>query len=86
MFNNSLPIHIASRIHAEPNNSHYSNEDILNTLDKRPLTQDDINLLFDDESKKRLEILINESKIEKKIVGNLEFLLPYANIKRKRSK
>lgn len=86
MFDNSLPIHIASRVHAEPNNSHYSNEDILNTLDKRPLTQDDINLLFDDESKKRLEILINESKIEKKIVGNLEFLIPHANIKRKRSK
>ncbi|MEA3331363.1 MAG: radical SAM protein [Campylobacterota bacterium] len=86
MFDNSLPVHIASRVHAEPNNSYYSNEDILNTLDKRPLTQEDINLLFDDESKKQLKILINESKIEKKIVGNLEFLIPHANIKRKRSK
>ena len=84
MFDSSLAIHIASRIHAEPNNSHYSDEDIINTLDKRPLTMDDINLLLDEDSKKRLETLINQSKIVKKQVGNLEFLLPFANIKRKR--
>lgn len=84
LFNNSLPIHIASRIHAEPNHAHYSKEEILNTLDKRPLTMDDINLLFDEESKERLNILIKEEKILKKRVGNLEFLIPHANIKRKR--
>jgi wyosine [tRNA(Phe)-imidazoG37] synthetase (radical SAM superfamily) len=83
MFDSSLPIHIASRMHAEPNNSHYENEDILNTLDKRPLTMDDINLLFDDESKISLEKLIKDEKIVKKTVGNLEFLVPHANIKRK---
>lgn len=83
-FDGSLPIHIASRVHAEPNNAHYNDEDILNTLDKRPLTMDDIALLFDDESKKRLEKLIKEEKIVKKIVGNLEFLIPHANEKRKR--
>ena len=86
MFDNSLPIHIASRIHAEPNNSYYSNEDILNTLDKRPLTMDDINLLFDEESKFRLNILIKEEQIVKRVVGNLEFLIPHANVKRKRIK
>ena len=86
MFDSSLPIHIASRVHAEPNNAYYSDEEILNTLDKRPLTMDDINLLLDDDSKSRLQILINSSKIEKKIVGNLEFLLPVENVKRKRSK
>lgn len=86
MFDASVPIHIASRVHAEPNNSYYSDEDILNTLDKRPLTMDDISLLFDDESKKRLEKLIEEEKIVKKIVGNLEFLVPYTNVKRKRKK
>ena len=83
MFDSSLPIHIASRIHAEPNNSYYNNEEILNTLDKRPLTQDDINLLFDDETKNRLLVLIAEQKIVKKVVGNLEFLIPHANEKRK---
>ena len=84
MFDNTLPIHIASRIHAEPNNAHYDTQDILNTLDKRPLTMDDINLLLDDESKERLKQLIIESKIVKKVVGNLEFLLPHDNLKRKR--
>ena len=86
MFDSTLPIHIASRVHAEPNNSHYDTQDILNTLDKRPLTMDDINLLLDGESKKRLEQLIDESKVVKKVVGNLEFLLPKDNIKRKRKK
>ncbi|WP_294965404.1 radical SAM protein [Sulfurimonas sp.] len=83
MFESSLPIHIASRVHAEPNNSEYSEEDILNTLDKRPLTMDDINLLFDETSKNRLETLLKEDKVLKKTVGNLEFLLPDTNIKRK---
>ena len=86
MFDNSLPIHIASRVHAEPNNTYYSDEDILNTLDKRPLTIDDINLLFDKDSKERLKVLIKKQKIIKKIVGNLEFLLPDINLKRKRNK
>jgi len=85
MFDNSLPIHIASRVHAEPNNCYYSDEDILNTLDKRPLTMDDINLLFDEDSKKRLKSLIDASKVIKTAVGNLEFLLPDTNSKRKRN-
>ena len=86
MFDTSLPIHIASRIHAEPNNAYYSDEDIINTLDKRPLTMDDINLLFDEDTKNRLNLLINEQKILKKEVGNLEFLIPQENLTRKRTK
>lgn len=86
LFDSSLPIHIASRVHAEPNNSSYDNEEILNTLDKRPLTMEDIDLLFDEESKKRLENLISESKIVTKKVGNLEFFILHENEKRKRSK
>lgn len=86
MFDTTLPIHIASRIHAEPNNSSYSNEAILNTLDKRALTMDDINLLFDEASKKRFEKLLEEEKIVKKSVSNLEFFIPHANMKRKRQK
>ncbi len=82
-FDSTLPIHIASRIHAEPNNSSYTNEEILNTLDKRPLTMDDINLLFNQKSKKRLELLIKESKVVKKSVGNLEFLILHSNEKKK---
>lgn len=86
LFDASLPIHIASRVHAEPNNKRYSDEEILNTLDKRPLTMDDINLLFDEESKKRLHNLISDAKIVTKKVGNLEFFILHENEKRKRSK
>lgn len=86
LFDRSLPIHIASRVHAEPNNAYYSDEEILNTLDKRPLTYDDINLLFDEDSKQRLEQLIKAAKIVKKVVGNLEFLVPHENEQRKRKK
>ncbi|MCK9491518.1 MAG: radical SAM protein [Sulfurimonas sp.] len=84
LFSRDLPIHIASRIHAEPNHANYSEQEILNTLDKRPLTMDDIDILFDEQSKDRLDILIKEQKVIKKIVGNLEFLLPFVNVKRKR--
>jgi len=73
MFDKSLPIHIASRIHAKPNNRYYSRDEILNTLEKRPLTQEDINLLFDKQSKKSLEELLIEQKITKKSVTNIEF-------------
>ena len=86
LFDSSLPIHIASRIHAEPNNSHYNDEDILNTLDKRPQTMEDINLLFDEESKKRFEKLLLDSKIVIKKVGNLEFFILHENERRKRAK
>lgn len=86
LFDSSLPIHIASRVHAEPNNRHYDDEEILNTLDKRPQTIEDINLLFDANSKKRFHNLISESKIVTKKVGNLEFFILHENEKRKRTK
>lgn len=86
LFESSLPIHIASRVHAEPNNASYDNEEILNTLDKRPLTAEDIDLLFDEESKKRLDLLIKNSRIAKKSVGNLEFFILHENEERKRAK
>jgi len=83
MFDNSLPIHIASRADAKPSNLNYTKKDILNTLERRPLTQNDIDLLFDDESKKRLQKLINKKKVEKKTLLNIEFLVPHANIRKK---
>jgi len=61
-------------------------EEIINTLDKRPLTQEDINLLFDDASKERLQTLLNSNKIVIKKIGNLEFFLPSQNMTRKRKK
>ena len=86
IFDSSLPVHIASRVHAEPNNSFYDKDEILNTLDKRPLTQEDVDLLFDAKSKESLSELVKEQKVLKKMVGNLEFFMPETNIKRKRKK
>lgn len=86
LFDSYLPIHIASRTHARPSSNHYDNEEIINTLDKRPLTSEDIDLLFDEDSKKRFAVLLQESKIAKKKVGNLEFFIPHENENRKRVK
>ena len=86
MFDKSLPIHIASRKHAEPNQNPYTKEEIINTLDKRPLTMEDIDLLFDSKSKERLDELLQEGKVIKKTTNNLEFFLPKENDKRKRVK
>jgi len=86
MFDSSLPIHIASRGNTKVNTSSYTEDEILNTLDKRPLTMQDIELLFDEESKTRLNKLINKAKVVKKMVQNLEFLLPNTNLQRKRQK
>jgi len=85
-FDKDLPIHIASRVHAEPNNSYHTKEEILNTLDKRPLTMEDINLLFDEKSKQNLQELLESNAVSIKKVGNLEFYIPHDNLKRKRIK
>jgi wyosine [tRNA(Phe)-imidazoG37] synthetase (radical SAM superfamily) len=85
-FDPSLPIHIASRLHAESCISSYSAEEILNTLDKRPLTPEDVELLFDEASKRRLEQLLSEGVIVQKEVSGILFYLPAENIARKRQK
>ena len=84
LFDSSLPIHISSRKNVKSKPSSYANEEILNTLDKRPLTKDDINILFDTSSIQRLNTLIDAQKISIKTISNLDFYLPSENIKRKR--
>ncbi|HEX5670371.1 MAG TPA: radical SAM protein [Sulfuricurvum sp.] len=86
LFDPSLPIHIVSRTHAEAIPSFFSQDDILTTLDKRPLTQDDINALFDETSKKEFQKLLNEGKISSIERSNIIFYLPSENSKRKRQK
>jgi wyosine [tRNA(Phe)-imidazoG37] synthetase (radical SAM superfamily) len=85
-FDATLPIHIASRVHAESCASSYSEEEIVNTLDKRPLTFEDIGLLFDEPSKKRLQKLIDEGAITESERSGLTFLVPADNVERKRRK
>jgi len=64
LFDASLPIYIASRKKADIQASNYSEEQILETLSKRPLTPEDIEALCDNESQKRVEDLLNRSKIK----------------------
>ena len=84
LFDNTLPIHIASRTHAEANQSSYRDEEIINTLDKRPLTQEDINLLFDNGTQERLKKLLEQNIITTKQLDNIEFYIPTNNKHRKR--
>ena len=85
-FDTSLPINIASRVHAEFSQSSYTDEEIINTLDKRPLTPEDVEILFDKESKQRLSALVKEKKVEIIERAKLEFYVPSANLQRKRQK
>ncbi|MDY0117210.1 MAG: radical SAM protein [Sulfurimonadaceae bacterium] len=86
LFDPVLPIHIVQRKTEKPSHNSYDEEEILNTLDKRALTRDDIELLFDMPSKERLEKLIKEKKVLTKIISNVEFLVPHTHIARKRAK
>ncbi len=62
-FNPNLPVHITHRKHGTPTPASYDNEAILTTLAKRPLTQEDIDLLFDSSSQKRLQKLLDEQRV-----------------------
>ena len=63
-FDSSLPIYIASRKKVIEKPSSYSDIDILETLKKRPLTPEDIEVLFDEKSKNRLKSLIKKREIK----------------------
>ncbi|MDD3769173.1 MAG: radical SAM protein [Sulfuricurvum sp.] len=86
LFDPALPIHIVSRTHAHATPSTYDDDEILNTLDKRPLTRDDIEALFDVDTLHRFETLCSEGKIAQIERSNVIFYLPAKNIARKRSK
>ena len=85
-FDADLPINIASRVHAEFSQSSYSDEEIINTLDKRPLTPEDVEILFDTASTQRLLALVEAKKVEIIERAKLEFYVPIENLQRKRKK
>ena len=85
-FDPALPIHIASRQHAESCVSAYTEEEILNTLDKRPLTPEDVALLFDEASEARLEGLVASGAVRLDATSGVAFYRPAANLGRRRSK
>jgi len=85
-FDAALPIHIASRTHAEACRSGYGDDEILNTLDKSPLTMEDMRLLFDDPTLERLENLVEKGEITTSDVSGVTFYLPAKNLHRKRKR
>jgi len=62
-FDADLPVHITHRKHVTGTPGTYDEDAILTTLAKRPLTQEDIEILFDNSSQKRLQKLLTEGKI-----------------------
>lgn len=86
MFDKTLPIHIASRQHAEACHSSYTKDEIINTLDKRPLSEEDTKILFDKDSLNRLNELILEKKISIIERSNILFYIPSTNLQKKRKK
>ena len=74
-FDSSLSIYITSRKKVEKKPSAYSREDILETIKKRPLTQEDIDILFDSKSKEKFSILIKDKTIDKLECGGYNFYI-----------
>ena len=74
-FDATLPIYIAHRQKLSAKASSYSKEDILETIKKRPLTPEDIEVLFDAPSKERLQILVNEKQIELETYSGYDFFV-----------
>lgn len=73
LFDSSLPVYIASRKKADISASSYSDEEILETLSKRPLTQEDIEALFDEYSQNRVQNLLRKDKIKIVSTNGVEF-------------
>jgi len=73
MFDSALPVYVASRKKADMKASSYSDDEILDTLDKRPLTQEDIEALFDESSQNRVQNLLRKEKIKRVLTNGVEF-------------
>jgi wyosine [tRNA(Phe)-imidazoG37] synthetase (radical SAM superfamily) len=77
LFDPSLSVHIASRREiAEITPSGYADEEILSTLSKRPLTPEDVSILFDAESKERLQTLLKRGEIRVLENHGVKFYVP----------
>ena len=77
-FDASLPIYIASRKNVSKKPASYNRENILDTIKRRPLTQEDIDLLFDEPSKESLKILIKEKEIIPVNSSGYDFFVRYS--------
>lgn len=73
LFDLSLPVYIVSRKTADKRVQKYTNNEIIQTLSNRPLSSDDIEILFDEDTKHRLKDLLNSNKIKIKSYGGVDF-------------
>ena len=64
-FDTRLPIYIVSRKITKIKAENYGDDEILTTLANRPLTDEDIAILFDKESQERVKELLNMGKLKK---------------------
>lgn len=64
-FDTRLPIYIVSRKITKIKAENYGDDEILTTLANRPLTDEDIVILFDKESQERVKELLNMGKLKK---------------------
>lgn len=74
-FDTTLPVYIATRKIVTGELSSYSNEDIIETIKKRPLTQADIEVLFDESSQERLKKLLEDKVVEVENCGGYDFFV-----------
>jgi len=74
-FSSDIPIYIVSRKKRNIEPEEYSEQEIIQTLSKRPLTDEDIDILFDEDSHKRVKKLIKEGKIMKKENNLINFYI-----------
>jgi len=70
-------VHIASRKDiGDLSPSAYTDREILDTLAKRPLTPEDVSILFDTESRARLQKLLDRGQIRLLENHGVKFFIP----------
>ena len=72
-FDPDLPVYIASRKKAEISPSTYTETEILETLRKRPLSDDDIAALFDEKSRQHFEKMLETGEIRTVETNGVKF-------------
>jgi wyosine [tRNA(Phe)-imidazoG37] synthetase (radical SAM superfamily) len=72
-FSKDLNIYIAHRKKQDIKPSSYNEDEIINTLEKRPLSDDDVDALFDKDSKKLLLDMQKNGKIKKIQLNGINF-------------
>ncbi len=72
-FLEGLNVVVVQRKDSETPKYSLSKDEILKTLSTRPFSEEDINSIFDEKTKREFEELIKSQKIAQKKVGNLKF-------------